>query len=195
MAAETAAAQTDSFDNRFTRQFGVPSERVQKKVLGYLTEDVQAFIRESPFLVLATSDATGRCDASPRGGMPGFVTILDDRHLLLPDIAGNRLFQSYLNVEQNAHVGLLFLIPGSDRTVRVNGTARIATRSEVLTSLGGPAGSAGPALRNPDENAILLQGVVIAVEEAYGHCPRAFKFADLWDTDTIDQNRRALNRP
>ena len=145
--------------------------------------DVQAFIRRAPFLVLATSDAAGRCDASPRGGTPGFVTILDERHLLLPDVKGNKLFQSYLNVEQNPHVGLLFMVPGSDRTVRVNGAATLLDDAAVRQHI------AGLSLHNPDENAVLLQGLLIEVEEAYGHCPRSFTFADLWNVDTIAANR------
>jgi uncharacterized protein len=178
-----AAGAASPFDNTFTRRHGMPSERVQKKVLDHLTEEWQAFIRRAPFLVLATSDAAGRCDASPRGGTPGFVHILDERHLLLPDVKGNRLFQSYLNVEQNPHVGLLFMVPGSDRTVRVNGRATVLEDGEVRRHI------AALSLHNPDENAILLQGLLIEVEEAYGHCPRSFTFADLWNTETIAKNR------
>jgi uncharacterized protein len=173
------------FDNTFTRRHGRPSARVQQKVQPRMNADVQAFIRRAPFLVMATSDAAGRCDASPRGGTPGFVAILDERHLLLPDVKGNRLFQSYLNVEQNPHVGLLFMIPGSDRTVRVNGTATVLDDAEVRRHI------EGLSLHNPDENAILLQGLLIEVEEAYGHCPRSFAFADLWNVETIVANRGA----
>src|SRR5690348_7696300 len=118
-------AVPESFDNEFTRQFGLPVERVQTKVLGYLNADVQAFIGRSPFLVMATSDVNGRCDASPKGGRPGFVRVLDERHLLLPDVKGNRLFQSYLNMSANPQIGIVFFIPGSERTVRVNGRVRI----------------------------------------------------------------------
>ena len=71
---------------------------------------------------MATCSPEGRCDASPKGGHPGFVRILDDRHLLVPDVAGNKLFQSYQNMDQNAHVGLIFFIPGISEVVRVNGT-------------------------------------------------------------------------
>jgi predicted pyridoxine 5'-phosphate oxidase superfamily flavin-nucleotide-binding protein len=92
----TEACDTE-FDNRFTRAFGFPAEKIQVKVKDYLPEPVKAFINESPFLVMATSSPDGRCDASPKGGKPGFVRILDDRHLLIPDVEGNKLFQSYLN--------------------------------------------------------------------------------------------------
>jgi len=100
------------FDNRFTQTFGTPIERVQTKVKNFLPEPVKAFIAESPFLVMSTSDLQGKCDASPKGGEPGFVRILDDRHLLVPDVAGNKLFQSYLNMDENPHVGMVFFIPG-----------------------------------------------------------------------------------
>jgi uncharacterized protein len=113
----------------------------------------------------------------------GFVRILDERRLLLPDVAGNKLFQGYQNVEQNPHVGLLFLIPGVERTVRVNGRARILTTEEVKEHV------SALSLHYTDDNSILLQGLLIEVEEAYSHCPRAFKFADLWNPETIAANR------
>lgn len=180
---EVAQDEVAASDNQFTRRFGKPSERARRKVVDHLSAEVKAFIARSPFLVLATSDATGRCDASPRGGRPGFVTILDDRHLLLPDVAGNRLFQSYSNVEQNPQLGLLFMIPGSDRTVRVNGRAQLVAQDEVLRH------GTGLSVHNPDDNAVLLQGIVVEVEEAYSHCPRSFRFADLWNPATIGTNR------
>ena len=179
----TAAPIEQSFDNRFTRRFGPVSEGASKKALPYLNEAVQTFIRNSPFLVLATSDVAGRCDASPRGGTPGFVRILDDRHLLIPDVRGNRRFDSYQNVDQNPHVGLLFMIPGSDRTVRVNGSATVVDEEQVREHV------EGLPIHNADETAILLQGLLVEVEEAYGHCPRSFKFADLWNPEKIRQNR------
>lgn len=188
MATDLLRRQEDEgapLENLFTRRFGTPSQRAQKKVLDYLSEDVKAFIAQAPFLILATSDATGRCDASPRGGKPGFVTILDDRRLLLPDVAGNRLFQSYLNMEQNPHAGLLFILPGSDRTVRVNGRVRLVEKDEVQHHV------AGLSIHHPDENAIMLQGIIVEVEEAYGHCPRSFRFADLWNAEVIAANRHS----
>lgn len=170
--------------NRFQETFGTPSEGARTKVLDHMTEPVQDFIRQSPFAVLATSDAAGRCDASPRGGTPGFVRVLDDRRLLMPDVAGNRLFQSYGNIDANAGVGLLFFIPGVDRTVRINGKARPVGRAEA------EALQAELAVYWHDDNTQLLQGLLIEVEEAYGHCPRALKFSNLWDEATIQTNRQ-----
>ena len=103
------------FDNKFTSVFGFPSERAVTKVKDFLTEPTKEFIAESPFLVMATSSRDGECDASPKGGKPGFVRVLDDRHLLVPDVAGNKLFQSYQNMDENPYVGLLFFIPGFKR--------------------------------------------------------------------------------
>jgi uncharacterized protein len=173
----------DPFDNPFTRRFGVPVERVQRKVVDHLNEHVRDFIARAPFLVMATANGDGRCDASPKGGLPGFVAILDERHLLIPDVAGNRLFQSYLNMTENPHVGLLFLIPGSDSTVRGNGRARLVDREEVLRHV------AGLSVHWKDDNTVLLQGVLVEVEEAYSHCPRSFRFADIWNPETIAANR------
>ncbi|MCL6431325.1 MAG: pyridoxamine 5'-phosphate oxidase family protein, partial [Anaerolineae bacterium] len=116
-----------AFDNRFTQAFGMPVEKIRTKIRDQLSPNIRAFIAESPFLVMATSDAQGRCDASPKGGRPGFVRILDDRHLLVPDAAGNRLFQSYLNMDANPHVGLIYLVPGRTDTLRINGRARLVS--------------------------------------------------------------------
>ena len=173
------------FDNTFTRQFGFPKERPAVKVEGLLQDKVREFISESPMLVMATSAADGSCDASPKGGKPGWVKILDDRRLLIPDVAGNRLFQSYLNMEENPHVALIFFIPGIRETVRVNGTVEIVDRAE-LDEL-----QVELDVFNPDENAMVLQGVVVHVEESYGHCPRALAFSRFWDSDRIAANSKS----
>ena len=101
--------------NRFQEAFGLPVPGARTKARDHMEERIMDFIRSSPFAVLATSDQEGHCDASPRGGTPGFVRVIDKRRLLLPDVAGNRLFQSYGNVDGNGHVGLLFFIPGPVR--------------------------------------------------------------------------------
>lgn len=168
-----------SFDNRFTQAFGMPAERIQTKTRPYLTDPIKAFIAESPMLVMATSDREGRCDASPKGGKPGFVHVLDDHHLLVPDVSGNKLFQSYLNMDQNPHVGLLFFIPGLSEVVRVNG--RVTIVSKVELDLRGVDG----ARHDPDESRDVVQGIVVEVEEAYTHCPRALNYSRLWDPDEI----------
>ena len=169
--------------NRFQEQFGIPSERAQKKVVDRLESSVQEFIRHSPFAVLATADEDGHCDASPRGGLPGFVKIIDDKQLLLPDVRGNKLFPSYQNVENNPHVGLVFFIPGIERTTRVNGSATIVNEADLKER-----GVTGLEIFDADEVALLLQGLLIEVQEAYRHCPRALSFSRLWDMETIQRN-------
>lgn len=170
--------------NRFQQQFGQPPERARTKIRDYMEPAIQEFIRQAPFAVLATCDAEGRCDASPKGGKPGFVHILDDRHLLLPDVAGNRLFQSYQNIDGNAYVGLIFFVPGLDNTARVNGSARVVDKEELERH------NMDLQVHQPDDNAKNLQGLLIEVEEAYNHCTRALKFSKLWDTETIEQQRQ-----
>ena len=173
--------------SRFNDQFGEMSERARVKVKGEMSEFVQKFIEASPFVVMASSDPDGNCDASPKGGKPGFVKVIDGTRLLLPDVAGNRLFQSYQNMDDNPHVGLLFMIPGVNDTVRVNGTVTIVDREELERQ------KVELSLYWTDDNAKHLQGIIINVEESYGHCPRAYNFAKLWDTDQIAENQ--ANRP
>ncbi len=162
--------------------FGEPKERTKGKVKPFMSEWIQDFIQNSPFLVMSTSDGAGNCDASPKGGQPGFVKVLNETQLVLPDVAGNKLFQSYENTESNPHIGLIFMIPGMNVTARVNGRLRVLRKGETdfdrLTL----------QVFNPDENAQLLQAMLIDVDEAYSHCPRAFAFSKLWDCETIQKN-------
>ena len=169
--------------NQAQQKFGEPLEMVRKKVFPRLNGMIQDFIRQAPFAVVATANGDGDCDASPKGGQPGFVKVLDEQHLLFPDIAGNNLFQSYENLETNPKAGLLFLIPGCDWTCRVNGRVRVVDASE-----GGLQGAA-PEVFAADGNTRLLQGMLMEVDEAYSHCPRAFTFSRLWDSEGIERVR------
>jgi uncharacterized protein len=177
------------FDNRFTQAFGTPMERVQIKVKDFLPDPVKAFIVESPFLVMSTSDRNGRCDASPKGGEPGFVRILDDRHLLVPDVAGNKLFQSYLNMDENPHVGLVFFIPGIAEVVRVNGRVTIVSREALDRH------QVEHSMYNPDGDRSVQQGIVVEVEEAYTHCPRSINYSRLWDEEEIRRRKQGGHHP
>jgi PPOX class probable FMN-dependent enzyme len=163
--------------NKYQDKFGHPAERTKGKVRSYMAAWIQDFIRQSPFCVVATSSADGDCDASPKGGKPGFVKVLNDRQLFIPDVAGNKLFHGYQNIEANPKAGLVFFIPGHNSTVRVNGTVKVIDASELQ--------DVRLEVHNPDERAKVLQGLLLDVEEAYSHCPRALRFANLWDTDTI----------
>lgn len=165
------------------KEHGLPSERAQKKVVNYLAEDVQEFIKKAPFAVLSTADTNGNCDASPRGGKPGFVKILNNTTLLLPDIRGNRLLQSTTNIESNPKCGLIFLIPGNNKTVRVNGCVQFLELTDIEKL------DVNTEIFNPDETAQMIQGLLITVDEAYRHCPRALSFSDLWNTETIRSNK------
>lgn len=164
-------------------ELGGPHPLAATKVKDFLEPYVRAFIEHAPFAVMSSSNASGDCDASPKGGLPGFIKVIDDRTLLIPDIGGNRLFQSYQNFESNPKAGLLFMIPGMDVTVRVNGRVRVV-ESAQLDAMG-----IAPELLNPDANAGLIQGLMLDIDEAYFHCPRSFQFAELWNAETIAANR------
>jgi PPOX class probable FMN-dependent enzyme len=152
------------------------------KVKDRLEPLIQGFIQRAPFLVMASSSESGDCDASPKGGRPGFVKVLDERTLLIPDMGGNRLFQSYQNFESNPRVGLVFLIPGMEVTARVNGRVEVVEKEEL------EALALAPEVSWTDDNSRFVQGLRLNVDEAYLHCPRSFKFADLWNTETIAAN-------
>ncbi len=166
--------------NKYQDKFGYPVERTKGKVKPVMAAWIQEFIRHSPFCVLATSNLNGDCDASPKGGKPGFVKVLNDKQIFIPDVAGNKLFHGYVNIESNPKAGLVFFIPGHNSTVRVNGRVRIIDKAEIT--------DVRLEVHNPDEKAEILQGLLLDVDEAYSHCPRALKFSSLWDVDEISKN-------
>lgn len=145
-----------------------PLERAVRKQLDGLDEMARRLIALAPFLLVASHDANGRCDVTPRGGQPGFVTVFDDEHLAIPDATGNNRLDTLRNVVATGHAGLLFVIPGRDQTLRVNGAARITAAPAVLARLT-PVGK-------PPRSAI-----VVRAEEVFAHCPKAFVRARLWD--------------
>ena len=149
---------------------GQPSDVVKAKVSHRLNELTRQFVERSPFLCLATSATDGTCDVSPRGDPAGFVKVLDERTLLLPDRPGNRLADSFRNVLENPHVALLFVIPGISDTFRVNGRAAIVEDPELLAPCA-------------VEGKVPKLGLRIEIDEAYTHCPKAFLRAQLWDPD------------
>lgn len=147
---------------------GQISEMAVRKVLPRLDDHCRHFIRLSPFLVLATADADGQLDASPRGDPPGFVQVLDDTTLLLPDRLGNNRVDSFANLLANPGVGLLFMVPGIDETLRVNGTATLLTDKDRLDPL--TVGTKPPKT-----------GLLVTVREAFFHCGKALKRSHLWN--------------
>lgn len=158
---ETEAALRDCY--------AAPNEMVQKKVLRRLDRHARAFIALSPFAVLATHGPDGS-DASPRGDAPGFVQVVDDVTLLLPDRRGNNLIDSLRNVVASPEIGLLFLVPGINETLRVNGTAKVITEADRLQPMAVQGRAPASALQ-------------IAVREVYFHCGKALIRSDLWNAE------------
>ena len=147
--------------------YAEPTERARRKQLDALDGHCKAFIALSPFVVLATSDAAGRVDATPRGGAPGFVVVQGEHTLLLGDAPGNNRLDALQNLLQNPQAGLLFMIPGVDETLRVNGRVVLSTD---------PADVA--ACR--DERRAPKLVLRMTVQEAFLHCAKAFMRSRLW---------------
>src|SRR3989442_3428060 len=116
-------------------RFGPPEDLTVKHKLPYLDEAAVRFIAQCPFVIVATADAQGRCDASPKGDPPGFLHIADECTLYLPDRSGNKMFQSITNIMQNPHVGMILIIPGEEWTMRIKGQARGVDGRPVPTRL------------------------------------------------------------
>jgi len=153
---------------RLRELYGAPSERSLKKQLTKFDKHCRAFIARSPFLVIASSDPSGRCDASPKGDAPGFVQVLDDETLLIPDRLGNNRVDTIGNLLVRPGVGLIFFVPGINETLRVNGRARVTTDPAVLE----PLAVNGKVPRS---------GILVAAEEIYFHCGKALIRSDLWN--------------
>jgi hypothetical protein len=147
---------------------GEPSEIALRKDIGRLDEHCRNFIARCPFVLVATSDRTGHCDVSPKGDAPGFVVVVDDRHLLIPDRPGNKRFDGMRNLLENPGIGLIFLVPGSEETLRVNGRARIVRDPEWLAQL--TARGKTPQF-----------AIAVEVEEAFLHCAKCMKRSGLWE--------------
>ncbi len=146
-----------------------PMSRATDKVLAALDRHCRQIIGLSPFCIIATQGPDG-ADVSPRGDPPGFVRILDDRTLLLPDRVGNNRLDGMANLLVNPAIGMLFLVPGMNETLRINGTARITDDARLL----GPSAVDGRAPK---------VGLLIAVEEAFLHCGKALVRSRLWDLE------------
>lgn len=149
---------------------GDSSPLVQHKLWDTLEPSTLDFIRRSPFLLLATSDAQGNLDVSPKGDGPGFVAIEDEKTLLIPDRKGNKLIFGLQNILLNPHVGVIFLIPGTGETLRVNGRAELTTDPEILQRLSARGQPALVAIR-------------VTVDQCFFHCAKAFLRAQLWNPE------------
>ena len=146
---------------------GVPVARSVQKERSTLDQHCRAFIAQSSFLLIATAGADGRCDISPKGDAPGFVLVLDDRRLVIPDRPGNKRLDGMKNLLANPHVGLIFLVPGREETLRVNGRASITRDPELL-------GRSAVQGRTP------LLAIGVEVEQCFFHCAKALLRSRLW---------------
>ena len=140
------------------------------KISDRLNAMTRLFVERSPFVCIATSDPAGNCDLSPRGDPAGFVRILDERTLLLPERPGNRLADSLRNLLANPHIGLLFIVPGATDTFRINGRATITTDKALLAP-------------SAVEGKLPLLGILVDIDEAYTQCSKALLRSHLWDSE------------
>ncbi|MBT4487698.1 MAG: pyridoxamine 5'-phosphate oxidase family protein [Rhodospirillaceae bacterium] len=149
------------------------------KAIPSLEPHSRHFIELSPFLCIASSDPNGPADVSPRGDAPGFVKVLDDHTLLIPDRVGNNRLDTSANIANNPHIGLLFLVPGVTETLRVNGQARICTDAEVLAAF-------------EVRGKVPKTGLLVAVEEVMFQCSKALVRSRLWDDDYKVERKTAM---
>lgn len=149
-------------------RLGEPEAMIKDKVLDRIDDTSRRFVAHAPFLAMATADATGLADCSPRGDYPGFVKVLDDRTLAIPDRPGNKIADSFRNLAENDGIGLLFLVPGMRETLRVNGRAYPTDEPDVLARMETEA-------RKPE------LAIVVDVAEIFFHCGRALIRSRLWD--------------
>jgi hypothetical protein len=148
-----------------------PTPTSLRKDIGRLDAMCRALIAASPMVAVGSVDEHGRADVSPRGGPAGFVAVLDDHHLAIPDATGNRRLDTLANVVASGRAGLLFLIPGRDTTLRVSGRACVSCDADLLARL--------TAVGKPPRSAL-----VVAAEEVFAHCPKAFIRSRLWDPES-----------
>jgi PPOX class probable FMN-dependent enzyme len=170
MSADPPTATRIEDEATLRARWRAPQELVLRKQRPQVDDAAAAFVAASPLMVLATTSAAGT-DASPRGGPPGFVRVLDPGRLAFGDLSGNNRLDSYANIVEHPSVGLLFLVPGLEETLRVNGQARVTTDPEVLERTALDAGRPKAA-------------VVVEVTECYVHCGKALRRAGFWDQAT-----------
>jgi uncharacterized protein len=171
-------AFTIADEGALRRLFPATQDLAVQKVQNSLGPHAQAFIRRSPFLCLGTQDGTGRADVSPRGDPPGFVRILDAQTLAIPDRPGNNRLDSLSNIVANPSVGLLFLIPGFEETLRVDGQATLTTDPALLTEMS-------------VNGKVPTVAIIVRVREVFLHCAKALRRSRLWNPDQR-QNRSEM---
>jgi PPOX class probable FMN-dependent enzyme len=151
--------------------YRMPATGTKMKVLPALDQHARAFINASPFVLVGTSGPDGTGDVSPKGGPAGFVVVLDDQRIAIPDLSGNNLLDSITNIVNGSGIGLLFLVPGMDETLRVNGHACLTTDPAVLDAC---------AVKDRRPKA----AIGVTVIQQYMHCAKAFRRSELWSNET-----------
>ncbi|MEM7209071.1 MAG: pyridoxamine 5'-phosphate oxidase family protein [Pseudomonadota bacterium] len=152
--------------------YPTPKGRTLGKVLVALDIHCKRFIELSPFVVMSTCGATGKTDASPRGGAPGFVSVLDDKSILIPDWPGNNRLDSLENIVETSSIGLLFMIPGVDETLRINGGAELSVEDSLRQI----------AVENYRAPKLVIK---VDIEEVYLHCAKALMRSKLWKPESL----------
>ncbi|WP_458108514.1 pyridoxamine 5'-phosphate oxidase family protein [Arthrobacter sp. R3-55] len=152
---------------------GLPLDRVRKKVRTSLSDFDRQWLAASPFCVLSTTDALGRVDASPKGDPAGFIHVLDEHTVAIPERPGNRLAFGFHNILENPNVGILSVVPGRTDTLRINGTAQIIRDADFFDHM---------VVKGHRPRA----AVVVSVEEVFTHCGKAFMRSGLWQPETWD---------
>lgn len=155
-------------EERLREIVGNASEMIMNKHTEYLTPLLRQYLTTSTFFLMATAGADGSCDVTPRGDAVNTVQIIDDRTIVVPDRKGNRRVDSFRNILANPHVGLLFVVPGIEETVRVNGRATITSNAAVLERMA--IDGKKPEL-----------GIVVEINEVFVHCARSFLRGSVWD--------------
>lgn len=161
-------------EEQLRETLGHPSEIVTRKTINYVDEHCRSFIEKSPFITIATSDLAGNLDVSPKGDPAGFVKILDDKTLAIPDRPGNAKADTLTNIIKNPNIGLIFLIPGVRETLRINGEAKIVKDMWVLEQL------------NVDGKTPSF-AIIVTVKEAFMHCAKCIIRSKLWQVDSAKQ--------
>ena len=167
---------SDPFDDALVSEeqlrliYEPPTGLAATKEIDHVDDAARAFVACSSLLFVASTDARGRLDVTPRGGQPGFVSVLDDGHLVIPDATGNRRIDTSRNIVATGRAGLIFLIPGRQQTLRINGRACVTARPDLL--------AATTPVGKPPRTAI-----VVAADEVFTHCPKAFVRSKAWEPE------------
>ena len=162
-------------------RMGQASDLVAAKNVDHIDADAREYIERSPFLILSTSNAQGQLDASPKGDAPGFVWVENDSSIVIPDRKGNKLLYGLENILEQPQVGILFMIPGTNETLRINGRATLTADPELLDQL---------AARNQPA----LIAIRVHVEECFFHCAKAFLRSELWKPDSWQPIKVSMGR-